>query len=252
MTCERLEEHRRLWDAKPALQAVYAAWFDRLLAEAGPGQRVLEVGAGPGLFSRYARARRPDLHWVATDLLPARWNDLAADATRLPVRDAAVHRVLAVDVVHHLEDPAAFFAEVGRVLRPGGLLAAVEPWVTPLSYPVYRWLHQEGCTPGLDPLRPFPPRPGGKAAFDGDAALVPALVRALDADAWSRWGLAPPTVELINGFAYLLTLGFRPSSLLPRPLAAPMMAVDRLARGLARWTALRACLVWRRGGEKLV
>ena len=42
----RLEEHRRLWGAKPVLERVYTPWFEALVAHAGPGARVLEVGAG--------------------------------------------------------------------------------------------------------------------------------------------------------------------------------------------------------------
>ena len=101
----RLEEHRRLWAAKPVLARVYAPWFERLLAEAPRGARVVEVGAGPGTLRAFARERRPDLAWLATDLEPVPWNDVAADAGRLPVRSGIADAVLGLDVLHHLAGP---------------------------------------------------------------------------------------------------------------------------------------------------
>ena len=71
MSLQRLREHRSIWDAKPVLADVYAVWFEELVRLAAPAQRVLEVGAGPGLLGQWARGRRPDLRWIASDLLPA-------------------------------------------------------------------------------------------------------------------------------------------------------------------------------------
>jgi hypothetical protein len=126
-------------------------------------------------------------------------------------------------------------------------VAAVEPWVTPLSFPVYRWLHQEGCRPRLDPWQPFgDATPDGKDPFQGDAAVVWSLVRKTSQAQWQRLGFELPRVTVLNGFAYLLTLGFRPGSLLPRRLAPLLIGLDRWTAPLARWTGLRALVVWTR------
>lgn len=247
MSRETLEQHRRLWAAKPALRDVYAVWFDALLEAIGPAVDVLEVGAGPGFLAEHARARDPARRWWAADVVPAGWNELAADATNLPFRAATLDAIAAVDLVHHLARPAGLFEEARRVLRPHGRLVAVEPWVTPLSFPVYRWLHQEGCRLGLDPWRPFgTPVTDGKDPFEGDAAVVWSLVRKTPPERWDELGFEPPQVTAINGFAYLPTLGFRPGSLVPRPLLPPLIALDRWTARLARWTGLRALVVWRR------
>lgn len=245
MSLERLREHRALWADKPELAAIYGVWFERLLAVLPRGARVVELGAGPGFMAAHARVHRPDLGWVATDHVAAPWNDLAADALRLPLRTAGVDALALLDVVHHLARPFRFFAEAARVLRPGGHIVAVEPWVSPLSYPVYRFAHQEGCTLGLDPERPFPEE--GKDVFDGDAAVVRRLVKDTPEARWRELGLAPPRVELINTFAYLPSLGFRPRSLLPGALLRPLLALDRATAPLAPLTAFRALAVWTRG-----
>jgi len=239
----RLEEHRRIWRGKPALRRIYAVWFDVLLRLAPPGGRVLEVGAGPGLLSDYAREHRPDLSWTATDLIPTPWNDVAADAERLPLRSQSVDAILALDTLHHLPSPARFFEEAVRVLRPGGRVGMLEPWVSALSYPVYRWLHQEGCDLGIDPWAPFAPDPS-KDPFQGDGATPWRMVKGTPASRWTELGLGPPRLETMNGFAYLLSLGFRRVSLLPRFLTAPLLSVDRHLAPWAPWLGFRALIRW--------
>jgi len=242
VSLERLHEHRRLWRAKPVLARVYEPWFAALLGAVPRGGRVLEAGAGPGFLEEAARDRRPDLRWIASDLHPAPWNDLAADAGRLPVAAASVDAVLGLDVLHHLPDPAAFFRESARVLRPTGRVALVEPWITPLSWVVYRFFHEEDCRLSVDAWRPFPGP--AKDSFDGDAAVPWKIVRDAPPALWCELGLVPPRAVRLNAFGYLLSLGFRPASLLPASLAGPMAALDRATRALAPLTALRAVLVW--------
>jgi len=241
----RRAEHREVWEGKPVLSRVYGVWFDALLARLPPGARVLEVGAGPGFLSRYARARGEGLRWISTDLLETPWNDLVADGLRLPFRDGSFDAVVGLDLVHHLARPASFFNEAARVLRPHGRVALIEPWVSPFSYPIYRWLHHEGCTLGLDPWSPFGGEGAeGKDPFRGDAAVLRRLVEVTPEARWSELGFHGPALLRLNGFAYLLSLGFRRGSLLPAPLAGALMKADRALRPLARYAAMRALAVW--------
>jgi SAM-dependent methyltransferase len=203
------------------------------------------VGAGPGFLSEYARRARPDVSWLATDVLETPWNDVVADGLRLPFAPGRFDVVAGLDLLHHLARPRAFFEEAARVLRPGGRAAFMEPWVTALSYPVYRFFHQEGCTLGLDPWNPFGLSPGAsKDAFDGDAAVVWRLVRATPAETWRALGFRPPRVRTFNGFAYLLSLGFRDRSLLPLPAEPLLAAADSGLRAAAPVLGFRALAVW--------
>ena len=61
---------------------------------------------------------------------------------------------------------------------------------------------------------------------------------------WNALGLRPPRVVRLNAFAYLLSLGFRPASLLPARVAPALVAADRATRPLAPFSALRALLTW--------
>jgi SAM-dependent methyltransferase len=244
LSLELLRRHRRVWANKPVLARIYAPWFATLLDQVPNGGRALEVGAGPGFLGENARRGRPDARIVTMDVLPTPWGDLVGDGLRLPFRDRSLQAVLGLDLVHHLARPAEFFAEVARVLTPGGCLAVVEPWVTPLSYPVYRWMHQEGCRLSLDPWDPFGVGEGAKDAFEGDAAVVYRLVRTTSATRWAELGLRPPRVRVLNAFAYLLSLGFKRGSLLPPAGVPALQSLDTALEFAAPLLGLRAFVVW--------
>ena len=241
-----LERHRVLWRKKPALSRVYAVWFERLLADIPHGERVLEVGAGPGFFSQHAHSARPDLSWLASDYLFVPGNQLVADALHLPLRDASVGAVVGCDILHHLVQPGSFLSESARVLRPGGTLVLLEPWMTHLSYPVYRFMHHEDCHSPVDIWRPFDvDSSGSKLAFDGNSAIPWSMIRRLTTEDWRQLGLQAPQVTLCNAFAYLLSLGFRNGNLLPSlTLARALMLLDRWLQPAAGWLGMRATLRW--------
>jgi hypothetical protein len=70
------------------------------------------------------------------------------------------------------------------------------------------------------------------------------LVRATRPEAWREMGFRPPRVRTFNGFAYLLSLGFRDRSLLPRAGAPLLVEADEWLRGAAPLLGLRALAVW--------
>ena len=108
------------------------AVLDALLAAVGPETRVLEVGCGTGNYVTAIR-ERVGCPCTGSDPSPAMLGKLIerggqievvqARAESLPFPSRHFDFVFSVDVIHHVGDTAAAFAEAHRVLEPGGLLA---------------------------------------------------------------------------------------------------------------------------------
>lgn len=119
-----------------------------MLADAGRPTRVLDLPCGTG---RMLRALRDDGYTALTggDTSPAmreKSSALVADATvveadamHLPFDDASFDAVVSLRFLFHVGDPARYFAEVARVLAPGGIFV----------FDSLRWTPR-GVVPGLD------------------------------------------------------------------------------------------------------
>ena len=110
----------------------------------GAGGSALDIGYGPGQIVLKLAQRLPGWHFHGVDrsanmvrqALAARdqiargaGNDLASrvdfsigDGNRLPFADAGMDLVMCNSVLHHLEQPARLFAEIARVIAPGGAI----------------------------------------------------------------------------------------------------------------------------------
>ena len=123
--------------------------------ELEPFEDALDVGCGTGAVLELLHARYPNKHLTGLDLTPgmidvARAKQLdnvsfvVGDAEALPFEPRSFDAVLCSNSFHHYPHPERFFAEVARILRPGGRLVlrdytsnGVAVWLmTTLSY---RW-----------------------------------------------------------------------------------------------------------------
>jgi SAM-dependent methyltransferase len=227
-----LARHRAAWQARPELRAVYHDWFDRLLAAVAARRPVVEVGSGPGFF----KERAPSL--VATDVVPGLSVNVRCDADVLPFRTESLGAIVMVDTLHHLPRPLDFLSEAARVLKPGGRLAMVEPWITPPSWVLYRYFHHEECRLGVDVARPFGSDP--KAALDGNAAIPYLLLARLRA---TGLPLHLVKAEPFVGLPYLATFGFKVGRPLPALFERLARTGEVALRPLARWLATRIFIV---------
>lgn len=209
----RLDEHRHAWERNEALRSLYAGWYERIrLALPSPDCGAwLELGSGPG----FAREFIPDL--VLSDLVAVPWVDVATAAENLPVRDASLGALVLFDVLHHLAHPSQFFVEATRALAPGGRIVVCDPFVSPLSYPVYRFLHEEGLDTRADPF--VQTASPDKDPFAGNQAVATLmLIRQRDEFHRRFPGLQVRALTRFAGPAYPASGGFGARPLVPLTL----------------------------------
>jgi SAM-dependent methyltransferase len=223
-TLDRFEAHRRAWATNAALRTLYEEWYGKIRAQLpspalGP---FVELGSGPG----FAREFIPGLQ--LSDLVRAPWHDHAIDAAvRLPFTDASVGALVLFDVLHHLASPSTFFEEATRVLVPGGRVIMCEPALSALSYPAYRWFHDEELDLGVDPFADM--SRSSKDPFESNQA-IPQLMFAR-AGGRARFAQRFPalvfrSLERFAGPAYAASGGFGHRPLLPLGLWKGLHALE--------------------------
>jgi len=213
--------HRDVWARKETIRRIYRDYHRRLL-EFCPQGRLLEVGSG----TAHIKEIRSDV--VSTDILAFPGIDVVGDAHSLPFANECFSGVVMIDVLHHLERPIEFLREAGRVLRPGGRLAIIEPAMTMVAYPFYHYIHEEPVDLKVDPFAAVSHDPL-RDPFDANQA-IPTLLFATD-QARKRLEAEIETfrvveVDWLSLFAYPLSGGFKEWCLVPPKLLAPLLAVE--------------------------
>ncbi len=132
-------------------------WLDRTGVAARPGARMANVHAGFDETTPLLRARFPSATWTVMDFYhpsrhteisirrarrahPPAPDDLRVDTGALPLADRSLDGVFLILAAHEVRDRGErrrFFAELARVLAPGGRLVVVEhlrDWRNFLAY----------------------------------------------------------------------------------------------------------------------
>jgi SAM-dependent methyltransferase len=116
-------------------------WIKQAASSTKPGSRILDIGAGGcpyrSLFL-HCDYMTHDFSALSPDQLTQGGYgqiDYVSDAKEIPAPSASFDVILCTEVLEHVPEPDRVVAEIGRLLRPGG--------VTYLSAPLGSGLHQE-------------------------------------------------------------------------------------------------------------
>ena len=240
MSFEKLEKHRCVWQQKAMLRRIYHQWYRDILGYVPEHGPVLEIGGGGGNLKEFC----PEL--ITTDFVFCPWLDLNLDAHHLPFKPASLGAVVAIDVLHHLQDPLGFMREARRVLRHGGRLILLEPFISPWSWPVYKYLHPEDVDFSVDlfSIQGMQLDTVGKDPFDGNMAVATMLFLR---ERYRLSSLLPdfPVREIrySDFLLYPLSGGFEKPSLCPEFLVPVVAAAEKMLQPLSRFLAYRILVV---------
>lgn len=205
---------------------------DRIAARLSPDSVVLDLGAGAGIVSHMnfrglaARVCGVDLDpRVAQN--PFLDEGKVADGGRIPYPGASFDLVFADNVLEHLAEPQEVFAEIARVMKPGGIFLFKTPnkWhympliahLTPHSF--HRWIN----------------RKRGRAEEDTFPTLYRANSRGSIERLAAAAGFEVEKIELVEG---------RPEYLRIHPMTYLLgLAYERLVNGLPFLAFLRVVLI---------
>jgi len=231
-------KRREVIQNKGFLHRIYTEWYGLLSVSvpSGPGE-VLEVGSGGGFMREFI----PDL--ITSDVFPNHGVDMVMDACcQWPFDENQLKAVLMVDVLHHLPVARTFFREAEVAVRSNGVIAMVEPWVTPWSHFIYSRLHHEPFMP-LTQEWTFP----AKGPLSGADSALPWKIfyrdRRLFEKEFLKWNIA--TIQPFMPFSYLLSGGVSLRSFFPERLYGLVRQVEKWS-GLEHRLAMFAYIVLRR------
>ncbi|MGW0628864.1 class I SAM-dependent methyltransferase [Streptomyces sp. NPDC002758] len=113
-----------------ARQVTSRYYLDEAMRSPGAPDRVVDLGCGRGMSADLFRRHDPHVRWLGVDISEspeARQRRSGGDpvvyfdGVRLPFRSDSVPLIYSHQVFEHVARPRELLAEVGRVLRPGGL-----------------------------------------------------------------------------------------------------------------------------------
>jgi SAM-dependent methyltransferase len=125
-----------LGGVNPAREDASATWDQARAAAYAPTERTGAVHLELGTFTAFGDARVEELvagdglsEFIRLDADPQYPCDVVADATAMPFGSGTIDRVASNSVLEHIAYPHEVLRETHRVLRPGGVMVVVMPFV---------------------------------------------------------------------------------------------------------------------------
>jgi SAM-dependent methyltransferase len=236
-----LTKRKKIWSSNKVLRRLYRKWFIAITSALKPGN-ILELGGGSGNLKEFL----PNV--ISSDVLHVPWLDAVLDAHDLPFKSESLDNIVLFDVLHHLNQPGKLFYEADRVLKTKGRIVLMEPYVSLLSFLVYRFLHTEDLTHRVNPFRMNISEKKADA-FQGNQAMANLIFEKHRTDFIKHF----PRLHIVYEdrtafFIYPLTGGFHGPGFCPMFFFNTLEHAERLLKPLDRYLAFRLFLVIEKEG----
>lgn len=237
--------HSEILREKKILQSAFSTFYkdmsdicDRYFKVKG---LEIELGTGSGFF----KSLRPGL--ITSDVRKASHIDMELDAQSMALNNNSVRCIYAINVFHHLPDPALFFSELERVLQPGGGCILIEPHAGFTSALIHKYIHTDEHfdTQASD----WQTRNIGGPLSGANQAMAHIIfqrdINKFNAIYGRKLELIYTGYEL-NALRYLLSGGVNFRQLVPSFMDYPLSLIEKIARPLARYWSLHQVIVIRK------
>lgn len=242
----RLALHRKMLEKKRMLREVFTDFhylFRRLENKFLSGEGVkVELGAGVSPM----RDSYPEV--LATDIVAAPHLDKVVNAEAMDFADRTVKVIYGQNCFHHFPHPDSFFAELDRVLVPGGGVILLEPYYGPLASFMYKRLFR---TEGFDKNYSSWETPV-VGPMNGANQALSYIVFIRDKELFEK---KYPNLKIVhqelagNHLKYLLSGGLNFRQLLPDSCSSLVRGLEKLISPMNRWLALHHVVVIRKAKE---
>ena len=231
-----LNKRREVWKSKEISRRLYHKWYGIIGNAINPGT-IMEIGSGSGNFKEFF----PDV--ISSDILFVPWLDVVTDAHHLPFKDGSLNNIVLFDVLHHLRRPVSFFSDAQRVLKQGGRILIMEPYISWASFLIYRFIHSEGMDRNIDPFQ-IDCSVKGENPFSGNQAITTLIFEKYK----ERFIAACPYFRIIKQerfdfIVYPLSGGFNHPNLCPLFMYNLFEWLEKLLKALSYFLAFRIFIV---------
>lgn len=136
---KEIHENLKRWNEKPLLKTVYMDLFSKMLPFIldDKDSRTVEIGSGIGQIKEII----PDC--ITTDIFPNDRIDQVESIYDLSFTDNEISNMIMLHVFHHLRYPGTALYELHRVMKIGGRVIILDPYISVLGRLVYGPLHHE-------------------------------------------------------------------------------------------------------------
>ena len=208
-----LEECKNAWKKKKILRETYISWYRKITPFIEDEKLCVEVSGGIGNFKEHLSS------CINSDIRYTRYIDFVTSATNMAAKDSSIDTVVVIDGIHHYEDVFKFFDEALRVLKPGGRLVMIEPYLSTFSTFIRKRFHHEDID--------FGSMVTGKKALEANLAIPTLLFFRKEEFFRQKY----PQFRIIKKdrfehLVYPLTGGFRKRSMIPPFLYKPLRFLE--------------------------